>query len=155
MRSRAKLVYVEHAKHITSIGAGFKLSKARDKLGISVLTEASFRIWHTLARWHFFLYYLGVISKADIKNLATLARLEVSDEELSKLEREIPDILKFVETIQAVSGKAKESALTLINVMRADENPHEGGTYTEALIKAAPARVGNRIAVKQVIKRSK
>ena len=96
-----------------------------------------------------------MISKADIKNLATLARLEVSDKELAKLEKEIPDILKFVETIQAVSGTDTAPSPTLINVMRADDNPHEGGIYTEALMKAAPGRVGNRIAVKQVISRRK
>ncbi|MDO8522378.1 MAG: Asp-tRNA(Asn)/Glu-tRNA(Gln) amidotransferase subunit GatC [bacterium] len=102
--------------------------------------------------------------KVDVRALAQLARLEVSDEELAKLEREIPDILKFVETIQAVSaqgydepkkvsGKSKALSPQLMNVMREDENPHEGGAYTDALMKAAPARVGNRIAVKQVIKR--
>lgn len=91
--------------------------------------------------------------KVDVRALAQLARLEVSDEELAKLEREIPDILKFVETIQAVSGKAAAPNPELINIMREDENPHEGGAYTEALLKAAPARVGNRIAVKQVLSR--
>ena len=96
-----------------------------------------------------------MISKADIKNLVKLARLEVSDEELAKLETEIPDILKFVETIQSVSGKTAVPSPTLVNVMRADENPHEGGIYTEALLKAAPTRVGDRIAVKQVLSRKK
>jgi len=94
-----------------------------------------------------------VISKADIKNLALLARLEVSDEELAKLEREIPAILDFVQTIQKVAGSAPALAPTLRNVMRPDENPHESGMHTEALISAAPSREGNRIAVKQVIKR--
>lgn len=91
----------------------------------------------------------------DVRALAQLARLEVSDEELAKLEKEIPDILKFVETIQTVSGKATTVSPRLINVMREDDNPHEGGIYTESLIKAAPARVGNRIAVKQVLTRKK
>ncbi len=104
----------------------------------------------------------------NIRALAQLARLEVSDAELAKLEKEIPDILKFVETIQAVSQtapvtspalKADTSNIRLStiacrrNVMRADENPHEGGIYTEALLKAAPARAGDRIAVKQVLTR--
>ena len=93
--------------------------------------------------------------KINVRALAALARLEASDDELAKLEKEIPDILKFVETIQNVSEKTIALSPALINVMRADENPHEGGMYTEALLKAAPARVGNRIAVKQVIKRSK
>ena len=95
------------------------------------------------------------IMEIDVVALAKLARLEVSDEELAKLEREIPDILKFVETIQAVSAQGYDEPKkeSLINVMRADENPHEGGIYTEALLEAAPARVGNRIAVKQVLSR--
>ena len=37
--------------------------------------------------------------------------------------------------------------------MRGDDNAHEGGIYTEALLEAAPTREGNRIAVKQVISR--
>ena len=94
-----------------------------------------------------------MVSKEDIKNLVILARMEVSDEELKKLEKEIPDILEFVETIQRVSLKIAVPSPSLTNVMRADENPHESGLYTEALLKAAPTRVGNRIAVKQVLKR--
>jgi len=90
----------------------------------------------------------------DIRALAKLARLEVSDAELTKLEKEIPDILHFVETIQAAAAKdSGEPQAALRNVMRADEHPHESGKYTEALLNAAPARAGNRIAVKQVISR--
>jgi aspartyl-tRNA(Asn)/glutamyl-tRNA(Gln) amidotransferase subunit C len=89
----------------------------------------------------------------DVRALAQLARLEVSDEELAKLDREIPDILKFVETIQKVSGGKPVSKTKMINIMRDDKNPHEGGKYTEALLKAAPASADNRIAVKQVIRK--
>ena len=93
--------------------------------------------------------------KVDIAALAKLARLEVSDAEIAKLEKEIPDILAFVETIQKadVSTEAKTDGLR--NVMRADENPHESGKYTKTLLDAAPAREGNRVAVKQVISRKK
>lgn len=96
-----------------------------------------------------------MISKADIQNLALLARLEVSDEELAKLEKEIPDILAFVQTIQKVAADAPAGTSALRNVVRADKNPHESGVYTEALLSAAPAREGNRIAVKQVLSRRK
>ena len=92
----------------------------------------------------------------NIAALAKLARLEVSAEELQKLEKEIPSILAFVETIQAASAKGSgEPKEALRNVMRADNNPHESGKYTEQLLKAAPAREGDRIAVKQVISRKK
>src|SRR3989338_1500002 len=95
-------------------------------------------------------------SGIDVRALAKLARLEVSDKEMAKLEKEIPAILHFVETIQAASAKGfGEPKKALRNVMRADENPHEGGKYTERLLDAAPAREGDRIAVKQVISRAK
>src|SRR3989338_7411183 len=95
-------------------------------------------------------------TKVDIAALAKLARLEVSGEELKKLEKEIPDILKFVETIQSANVEVHPSTGSgLHNVMRADEEAHESGIYTEDLLKAAPARAGNRIAVKHVISRRK
>ncbi len=94
--------------------------------------------------------------KVDITALAKLARLEVSDAELKKLEKEIPDILHFVETIQTASAKgSSEPKKGLRNVMRADENPIESGKYTDKLLDAAPAREGDRVAVKQVISRKR
>jgi|SRR3989338_7321565 len=95
------------------------------------------------------------MTQVDVRSLATLARLEVSDEELAKLGKEIPDILAFVEIIQKVSADAPEHAPALKNVLRVDEKPHESGIYTEKLLAAAPAREGNRVAVKQVISRQK
>lgn len=89
----------------------------------------------------------------DIRALASLSRLEISDEEVSKLEREIPSILTFVETIQKADISSAVADTSLRNVMRADENPHESGKYTEVLLSVAPSRVGDRIAVKQVISR--
>lgn len=94
--------------------------------------------------------------KVDIAALAKLARLEISEGELARLEKEIPAILAFVETIQAASAQGSgEPTKALRNVMRVDENPHETGKHTKALLEAAPAREGNRIAVKQVISRKK
>jgi len=93
--------------------------------------------------------------KIDVAALAKLVRLEVSDEEIMKLEKEIPDIVKFVEAIQSADVSHVHESKELRNVMRADEAPHAGGIYTDVLLKAAPARNGNRIAVKQVITRKK
>ena len=93
--------------------------------------------------------------KVDVKALAALARLEVSDDELLKLEKQIPDILAFVETIQKVSAETPATEHTLRNVMRADENPHESGAYTRDLLDAAPAQKNDHVAVMQVLKRVK
>ncbi|RJQ34537.1 aspartyl/glutamyl-tRNA amidotransferase subunit C [Candidatus Parcubacteria bacterium] len=95
------------------------------------------------------------MTDVDVAALAKLARLEVSKEELATLEKEIPSILAFVETIQKAAGESEHEGDGLRNVMRADENPHESGVYTETLLSAAPEREGDRIAVKQVISRRK
>lgn len=89
----------------------------------------------------------------DVRALARLARMEVSDEEVAKLERDLPSIIAFVETIQKASVSSQSEVSELRNVMRADTDAHEGGIYTERLLNAAPARDGNRVAVKQVISR--
>ncbi len=93
--------------------------------------------------------------QVDVKALAKLARLEVSDEELARLEKEIPAILGFVETIQKVATDVVGHEEGLHNVMREDANPHESGLYTDDLLKAAPAVRDNQVVVKQVISRKK
>lgn len=87
----------------------------------------------------------------DVEALAKLAKLEVSPEELSRLGKEIPDILKFVETIQEVSENVIAEEATHRNVMREDTEPHATGLYTKDLLDAAPAQKDNRVVVKQVI----
>ncbi|TSC61446.1 MAG: hypothetical protein Athens041674_763 [Parcubacteria group bacterium Athens0416_74] len=101
----------------------------------------------------FILYYSAMT--VDIRSLAKLARLDVTDEEVAKLEAEIPSILDFVETIKNAPTSLSIATPALRNVMRPDENPHESGTYTKELLDAAPAKTGDRIAVKQVISRKK
>ncbi|MEN9413238.1 MAG: hypothetical protein RLZZ342_325 [Candidatus Parcubacteria bacterium] len=92
----------------------------------------------------------------DIRALAQLARLELSETEVQKLEAEIPGILDLVAQITEVSADMPKAVSPAHrNVMRADDGAHETGTYTETLLAAAPARVGNQVEVKQVVSRSK
>lgn len=93
--------------------------------------------------------------KIDVRALAQLARLEVPDAELEKLEQEIPGILQFVETIQRVPTSGGAPAAEHRNIMREDGQPHESGIYTEKLLAQAPAQKNNRVVVKQVISRNK
>lgn len=93
------------------------------------------------------------MTNIDIRALAKLARLDISDVEVEKLEKEIPGILGFVETIQKASVSKEMSAPGLHNVMRGDDGAHESGLYTKELLEAAPSKSGDRIAVKQVVSR--
>ncbi|RJR14053.1 aspartyl/glutamyl-tRNA amidotransferase subunit C [Candidatus Parcubacteria bacterium] len=91
----------------------------------------------------------------DVRALAKLARLHVSDGELEKLAEELPGILRFVEAVQNAPVSQEVTAPTLRNVMRTDEHPHESGLYTERLLNAAPAQEKGRVVVKQVLSRKK
>lgn len=95
------------------------------------------------------------MTQIDVRTLAKLARLEVSDEEVAKLEKEIPAILRFVEQIQKVAADIKHEAPEHRNVMRDDTNAHESGLFTDDLLKASPAVRDNRVVVKQVISKKK
>lgn len=94
------------------------------------------------------------MSSVDIRKLAALARLDVSDEEITKLTHEIPAILAFVETVQKVAGSAGVPDATQ-NVMRDDTHAHEPGKYTDDLLKAAPQVKNGKVVVKQVIFRNR
>jgi aspartyl-tRNA(Asn)/glutamyl-tRNA(Gln) amidotransferase subunit C len=90
--------------------------------------------------------------KIDVRALAKLARLDVSDEEVVKLEKELPSVLEFVEQIQKASTEAPPEEHSLRNVMREDTNPHESGLYTRKLLDAAPEQEKDRVVVKQVLR---
>jgi len=89
----------------------------------------------------------------DVKALAELARLEVSAEELARLETQLPGILEFVRAIESASTEGVAETPVLKNVMREDTGAYESGIHTEELLAAAPQAKNGRIVVKQVISR--
>jgi aspartyl-tRNA(Asn)/glutamyl-tRNA(Gln) amidotransferase subunit C len=94
------------------------------------------------------------VSKDDVKKLAELSRIELSDEEVTKMQGEIDSILEYVDVIQKVElpdGVSPSPHLDLENVMREDGEPHEGGVYTEIMLSQAPKRNGDFLEVKKII----
>lgn len=89
----------------------------------------------------------------EVRKLATLARVSVSDEELPKFIQEFEAILAYVSQLEALDlPAAPEKELPpLRNVMRLDGEPHASGAYTEKLAAQFPAREGDALVVKQVI----
>lgn len=88
----------------------------------------------------------------DVEHLAGLARIKVSDSEKEVLRHDLEEILAYVSEITEVVAEAGVSAVgELHNVLRADEDPHAGGIFTEDLLSAAPTREGNRVFVKKIM----
>ena len=95
-----------------------------------------------------------MISADEVKKLAHLGRLALSDEEITKLQAEITSILAYVDTIQKVElpeGSSASAHLEIENVMREDEHPHEVGKYTKDLLAQMPHREGDYLKVKKIL----
>jgi len=89
----------------------------------------------------------------EVKKLASLARISVSDEELPAFVKEFDAILAYVgqlEVLDLPTDLIKDKP-ALRNVMRADGEPHESGIYTKKIAEQFPARAGDSLVVKQVI----
>jgi aspartyl-tRNA(Asn)/glutamyl-tRNA(Gln) amidotransferase subunit C len=91
--------------------------------------------------------------KEDIERLATLARIELKDEESIAFAEDITSILGYVSEITQITGSndALKVVGPVFNVMRDDTEPHEAGLYTEDLLNAAPDRQGSYVKVKKIL----
>jgi len=90
----------------------------------------------------------------EIKKLAELSRIALTEAEQEKMRGEFEVILGYVVAINRISGDIPEGARSLVapvNVMREDKDPHESGLYTEALLNAAPRRKGDYVKVKKIL----
>ncbi len=95
-----------------------------------------------------------MISADDVKKLARLSRLALTDAEVETLRGELDSILSYVDTIQKVELPATPKGSVYLdskNVMREDAEPHAGGKYTEELLAQAPRREGDYLKVKKIL----
>lgn len=104
-----------------------------------------------------------MIERKDVEKLAALARITIPEDQIEKVRQDIGGILDYVSQINEIHDKATESkargeALDNIqynsgvkNVLRPDENPHEPGLYTGALLAAAPKTEKGYIKVKKIL----
>lgn len=96
---------------------------------------------------------MSKISAGDVKKLAKLARIAITDEEAKKFQTELEAILGYVEQLNEINTEGVEptSQVTgLINVTRPDE-VHNYGVNRESLLKNAPAQKDGYIQVKRVL----
>jgi len=97
-----------------------------------------------------------MISREDIVKLANLSRLKLSEEEILRMQGEMTAILTYVDKLKTVTGSESGPVMSVNrNVLRPDENPHEGGVFTDDLISLAPrseiTEDGKYIKVKKIL----
>ncbi len=88
----------------------------------------------------------------DVRYIARLARLELSDEEVARYQSQLSNVLTFVETLRKVDVSGVEPtahASPVFNVFRRDE-AQPGFTAQEALANA-PRQANNLFVVTKVV----
>ncbi len=74
----------------------------------------------------------------DVRQLASLARLSMSEEQLQAYQKDFEGILNYIETINKADVTTAELPYVLTNVVREDEEAYEAGEFTHDLIGQAP-----------------
>ena len=88
----------------------------------------------------------------EVKKLAALARIKISEAELGKFTSEFDAILAYVGQLEKLElPKGGEAKPALRNVMREDGEPHTTGAYTQKLAEQFPTRSDDALSVKQII----
>ncbi|MEI7480349.1 MAG: Asp-tRNA(Asn)/Glu-tRNA(Gln) amidotransferase subunit GatC [bacterium] len=88
----------------------------------------------------------------EVKKLAELARIEMTDEEIANFTKEIDPILGYVVQIQQVTGSnATRTIPEHRNITRPDENPNESFSNTEKIVAEFPRKEGNLLKVKKIL----
>lgn len=80
-----------------------------------------------------------MITHEEIRNLAHLARIEVTDAEVAEYAKDFESILGYVEQINNVDVSSVASSFIHINVARDDEHPNPEGSAVDRLLADAPA----------------
>lgn len=93
------------------------------------------------------------MTKEEIQHLGTLARIRLTDAEITAFKTEITSILGYVGSVNEIVADVgvTKRAGALRNVFRADEVTNEPESYTEALLREMPARDGRYLAVKKIL----
>lgn len=92
-----------------------------------------------------------MVNIEEIKNLANLARIEISEEEAKTLTSELDSILGYVGQIKDASVDEELSVPVLRNVMREDEPLNKDNEYTEGILNNAPNSEGRYLGVKKIL----
>ena len=92
------------------------------------------------------------IDKEQIKHLAHLAQLDLTDAEVEKFSKQLTGILQYVDKVKEVelSDDIKRDFKKL-NTFRKDENPHEAGEHRDAILEAMPKTQNDMLVVKKIL----
>jgi aspartyl-tRNA(Asn)/glutamyl-tRNA(Gln) amidotransferase subunit C len=94
------------------------------------------------------------LTKKEIEHIATLARLELSDEELKKYGSQLSDVLSYIDQLKEVDTEDTEPTAQvtgLENVLREDVVEDWDKQEIEEALKQAPEVEDRQVKVRRVL----
>ena len=92
------------------------------------------------------------ITKEQVEHLASLAQLELTEQEVEKFAGQLTDILQYVDKVKEVQLSSEvERNFSKVNTFREDANPHEAGEHREAILEAMPETKDNLLVVQKIL----
>lgn len=91
------------------------------------------------------------LTRDEIKNLANLARIEMTDGEMDALVADFASILGYVDQVNQVDLPDVSEKPIQVNVTHADAEPYASGTFSETLLAAAPERQDGFYKVQKIL----
>jgi len=95
-----------------------------------------------------------MITKEEVKHIAKLARLGLSDKEIGEFQKELSKILNYIEKLKEVdisNIKPTSHSIALENVMREDAEKEKLKTKKEKLLELAPESKNGYLKVKSIL----
>lgn len=92
------------------------------------------------------------LSRDDVQNIASLARLELNEDEITVYQEQLSAILAYVERLEQLDLEAvppTSTVLNLKNVLR--EDAAEASLPVEDVLFNAPQRTGNQFKIQAVL----
>ena len=93
-----------------------------------------------------------MISKEEVEHIAKLARLELSEAEVKKMQKDLTSILDYFNLLKkAPKVKMEKLVLNKTTALRRDEAKPRDAGMAEKLIAAAPDKKDDYIKVKTIL----
>jgi aspartyl-tRNA(Asn)/glutamyl-tRNA(Gln) amidotransferase subunit C len=95
------------------------------------------------------------MKREDITHLASLARIEMTDQELDTFVTDLSQIVDYVSTVSDIAADEADTAPVVgarYNVLRPDEVTNDPDQFTESILREMPNTQGRSMAVKKILK---
>lgn len=95
-----------------------------------------------------------MLTKDDVKNIASLARIGIEDKEIESYQKDLSAILDYFKELQELNTDGIEPIGHITgrgNISREDSREEKSESEREAILKNAPERKDNYVKVKSVL----